>query len=74
MNKDTQDAIRQVEQADDLLLNMSATMQFVGLGIENMANGEEVANMLAHFRNTIQDARALLDDARGAVLMMQRTA
>ncbi len=74
MGEYTPSAIRELESVDDTLRGLCASIEIMTVGVEEMANGEFIADMLNLIKKNLQNARAELDDATSAVVRVCATA
>ncbi len=67
-------AVGHLENVDDTLRELCTSIEFMRVGVENIANGEYLTDVMNHIIKSLQAARAELDEATGAVAQMRASA
>ena len=68
MNTIKGSTISELEQIDDTLREMYASLQLMRVGAEAMANGETLVNVMNYVCKGLQSARAALDEVTSSVM------
>lgn len=64
-------AVGHLESVDDTLRELCTSIEFMRVGMEDIANGEYLTDVMNHIIKSLQSARAELDEATGAVARLQ---
>lgn len=71
MNTIKGSTISELEQIDDTLREMYASLQLMRVGAEAMANGETLVDVMNYVCKGLQSARAALDEVTSSVMRMR---
>ncbi len=74
MNTIKGSTISELEQIDDTLREMYASLQLMRVGAEAMANGETLVDVMNYVCKGLQSARAALDEVTSSVMQMRASA
>lgn len=71
MSNMTISAVGYLESVDDTLRELCTSIELMRVGVESIANGEYLTDVMNHIIKSLQSARAELDEATGAVARLQ---
>lgn len=74
MNRMKTSAVGHLESVDDTLRELCTSIEFMRVGVESIANGEYLTDVMNHIIKSLQAARAELDEATSVVARMRASA
>lgn len=73
MNNEKRTAFGMLDDTDNALLELGDTVSLLAAAMKDTVGGRKLEHMLLHIASSIQDIRALLDEATAAVMQERKS-